>query len=603
MDTVNQTNHMEDRDSEILQRSSHFLKAVYDKYLLASILSMLSASAAGMIDTILAGRFLGEKALSAMSLVSPLYLLYYCFGAILGVGGSISANLHIGKNEYDEYRCDFTLSFLITALFSLLITIFGLVFLNPLSTLLGAQGELRIYVIRYLRIYIAGGVFTLFIYIPLNFLKVQGKPQTSSLLFLLSAVLNISFSWLFMSPICRMGIAGAALGTVLSMAITTLSGLWILLKRTEDTRFVRLSGFQGIRLKQILLLGSPNGANNLLNALKISLLNELILPMGSGFLSSFVIMKSVSDLLTGVVAGQASALIPLCGVYYGEQDWGSIRRVLKLALRSGFFLTLSACTLTILGRNWIPHLAGLTGVSALEAGHALLYLAISFLFAFFSMMFSGYCNAIDKPLISNLTLSLRLLGFPLLLAPLCGKCLGVRGIWLSVVLSEALCLLTTLLIMKWIRMKHPGLDKYLIGTEDPGQEEISFSVPNSMDDVMTASERIMDFAQGAGLSRNKAMRISLALEEMLTVIILYCMPRDGEGYIDIRIIVQKSQNVLLRLRSTGKIFNPVDFYEQNKDSKDMEMQDRLLGIRMINGMAKEVTFRETFGVNNLIIRF
>lgn len=59
--------------------------------------------------------------------------------------------------------------------------------------------------------------------------------------------------------------------------------------------------------------------------------------------------------------------------------------------------------------------------------------------------------------------------------------------------------------------------------------------------------------------------------------------------------------VLLRIRNTGRIFDPVRFYEENKDREDMA--DSVLGIKMIAGTAKQIEFHDTFGTNNLLIRF
>ena len=120
-----------------LQRNNYFLKTVYGKYVVASILAMLAASMSGMIDTVIVGRVLGETGLAAMSLVSPVYLFYYTIGAVIGMGGSIAANLYIGKNDYETYRQVFTLSFWMKAALCLLTTSMALICMDPLLQLIG----------------------------------------------------------------------------------------------------------------------------------------------------------------------------------------------------------------------------------------------------------------------------------------------------------------------------------------------------------------------------------------------------------------------------------------------------------------------------------
>lgn len=116
------------------------MKTVYGKYVIASVLSMLAASMGGMIDTVIVGRFLGETGLAAMSLVSPVYLFYYTIGAVIGMGGSIAANLYIGKNDYEAYRQVFSLSFWMTAVVCVVTTSAALLFIEPLLSCLAAKG-------------------------------------------------------------------------------------------------------------------------------------------------------------------------------------------------------------------------------------------------------------------------------------------------------------------------------------------------------------------------------------------------------------------------------------------------------------------------------
>ena len=166
--------------------------------------------------------------------------------------------------------------------------------------------------------------------------------------------------------------------------------------------------------------------------------------------------------------------------------------------------------------------------------------------------------------------------------------------------ADALTLGTILLVVGGIRRRTSCLDRYLLDTSREGEGEISFSVRNTVDDIMFASNKITDFCESSGIAVKKTMQVSLAIEEMLTVIITYCMDNQKEQFIDIR-IMKTGEDVLLRIRNAGKIFDPVRFYEENRDNE--ELADQVLGIKMIAGTAKSIEFRETFGMNNLMIQF
>lgn len=393
-----------------------------------------------MIDTVIVGRYLGESGLAAMSLVSPVYLIYYTVGAVIGMGGSIAANLYIGKNDYDAYRRIFTLSFWMTIAVCVFITAAALVFWGFFVSMPGGSGTVREYAADYLFYYSIGGSGTLLIYIPLNFLKSDGKPRASSMLFLLSSGLNVALIWLFMSPVCGMGIKGAAIATGISMSLTAAIGFLILFRKTPNTYLVKT-----------------------------------------------------------------------------RPEAGLMRKI----------------------------------------------------------------NTIQRPLLSNAVLFLRLLAFLVPAVFLLRRIWGVDGVWMSLAAAEIMTLAAIWLVVRGIQKRSPGLDRYLLDMEGRG-EEISFSVCNTVEDIMFASNKITDFCESAGLSAKKTMQVSLALEEMLTVIVEHCMGEKKGQFIDIR-IVKTGGEVLLRIRNAGKIFDPVRFYEENKDKK--ELAERVLGIKMIVGTA------------------
>ena len=586
-----------------LRRNDFFLSRVYGKYLAASVLSMLATSVSGLIDTVISGQFLGEDGLAAMSLTGSVGLIYFTVGAVIGMGGSIAGNLAIGRADYKRYRELFTLTTLAMAAAAVVMTVLGLAFLDELVSALGGEGRVGEYTRDYLYWYILGGACTLFIYVPINFCKMDGLPRSASFLFILSSGLNVAFTWLFMSPVCGLGIAGAAIGTQLSMGISVAVGVYILAKRAKNTRFISLRGVKIWRsLGEILLSGSPNGCNNLFNALKLMLINSIILGLGQqAYLASFSLIKSVSDLVTGVVNGVAGALMPIVGVYFGERDWGSIHGVCRRAARTGGVITAAFALGAALMSGVLCGLFNLTDPAASEAArHGLVYLAASFVFGFVNLMCVGYFNTVRRPMLSNLILGLRML---VCLAPsalLLSRALGIDGVWLAFIAADALTTLIMLAVAGAIRRRNSSLDAMLLDKSLLPEREISFSVENTVDAVVFASEKISGFCEDAGLDARCSMRVSLALEELLSVILQYCLYGGKRNYVDIRIFVAEG-DVYLRFRWAGRIFNPMRWYEDNK--ADPEMAESTLGVKLIAAQAKEISFRETFGTNNLLVCF
>ena len=313
------------------------------------------------------------------------------------------------------------------------------------------------------------------------------------------------------------------------------------------------------------------------------------------------LVRSVSDLITGVVNGVAGALMPIVGVYFGERDWGSIHGVCRRAARTGGIITAAFAIGAALLSGLICGLFNITDPAALSAARrGLVYLAASFVFGFVNLMCVGYFNTVRRPMLSNLILGLRTLVCLAPCALLMSRALGIDGVWLALAAADALTTLIVLAAVAAIRRRNRNLDALLLDRSLLPESEISFSVENTVDAAVFASEKISGFCESAGLDARRAMRVSLALEELLSVILQYCLHGGRRSYVDIRIFAA-GDGVYLRFRWAGRIFNPLRWYEDNKS--DPEMAGSTLGVKLIAAQAREISFRETFGTNNLLVCF
>lgn len=260
------------------------------------------------------------------------------------------------------------------------------------------------------------------------------------------------------------------------------------------------------------------------------------------------LVRSVSDLITGVVNGVAGALMPIVGVYFGERDWGSIHGVCRRAARTGGIITAAFAIGAALLSGLICGLFNITDPAALSAARrGLVYLAASFVFGFVNLMCVGYFNTVRRPMLSNLILGLRTLVCLAPCALLMSRALGIDGVWLTLAAADALTTLIVLAAVAAIRRRNRNLDALLLDRSLLPESEISFSVENTVDAAVFASEKISGFCESAGLDARRAMRVSLALEELLSVILQYCLHGGRRSYVDIRIFAA-GDGVYLRFR-------------------------------------------------------
>lgn len=592
-------------DQGAFVQNSVFLSETYRKYMLPSVLSVMAANVAGVIDTMIAGQYLGEEGLAAMALVSPVYLIYYTIGAVIGMGGANAGNMAIGRGDYTGYRRIFSFSFWLLLGFSLLMTVTGLIFLPGLIHFLGGTGVVAELSAEYLRWYIILGSCTLMVYIPLYFLRIQGMPKVSAVLFMLTSGLNVFFSWLFMSPLLHMGIAGASVGTGMAMGISAIIGFYYLLKKSRDTRFEKIGGDASQCLKEILFLGSPGGFNNLLQALRNVILNKTVLSLGvDAVLPAVAVLKSMSDLLSGMVIGVASAMMPIIGVFYGERDYNGIRRTARTAIKSGFWVTMPFVFLAAVLARPLAYVHNIRQPETVEAViFALVFLSISMVAAYFSLMAFGYFNAIRRPFISNLTLFLRLFAVFSIVERIAAKIGGFKGICVGLVVVECISLLVLAGVLLFIKHRNPGMDFYLLDSRLEPEDEISFSVVNTAEAVSDSAQRVQEFLDSQNISPKTSMRTALALEEMLALGIEKGKKSAKPQYADVRITREGEDSLILRIRSAGEIFDPISWYKDYQTMDAGEIPEELLGVHVVIKSAKSVEFRVTFGTNTMIITF
>ena len=129
---------------------------------------------------------------------------------------------------------------------------------------------------------------------------------------------------------------------------------------------------------------------------------------------------------------------------------------------------------------------------------------------------------------------------------------------------------------------------------------IAFVVKTTVEDISDKVKRIGEFCEKNNLNIKEKTLVMLSMEEMMMSIKDHCFEGEVDEVMDVRIFVD--DEIILRIRNRGKLFNPIDYYEsqEKEDELDFAMSDAL-GIEMISKAAKSVYYKSTFGINNLTV--
>ena len=172
-----------------IQLSDHFSFHKLFRFTLPSIVMMIVTSIYSVVDGLFVSNLVGDNALAAVNIIFPLTMIVGAFGFMLGTGGSAEVARAMGMGEPDKARQYFTTLILLSALCVL--------FIRPLSLLLGASQVLLADCVSYGTIMLAGSVPFMLQTSFQSFLVAAERPKMGLTLSLAAGVTNMVLDYLF----------------------------------------------------------------------------------------------------------------------------------------------------------------------------------------------------------------------------------------------------------------------------------------------------------------------------------------------------------------------------------------------------------------------
>ena len=195
------------------------------QYSLPAITGMLINALYHFVDRIFVGHGVNEIALGGLSLVLPLMTISLAFSMLFGIGAANMISMRLGQGRQSDAENALNHSFFLLVGIGLFLTVTGLVFLEPILSLLGAQegSQALDYARSYFRIILYGAVFATVGFGFAHCTRAQGFPNITMIAMIMGAVLNIILDAVFIF-VFQWGVEGAAWATVISQGV---AAAWI----------------------------------------------------------------------------------------------------------------------------------------------------------------------------------------------------------------------------------------------------------------------------------------------------------------------------------------------------------------------------------------
>ena len=425
-----------------IQLSEHFTYGKLLKFTFPSIIMMVFTSIYGVVDGVFVSNFVGSESFAAVNLIMPFLMILGAIGFMLGTGGSALVAFILGTGDGQKANRVFSLMVYVLIVLGGIFTVGGILFMEPMARLLGADEAMLPVCVQYGRIVMLGLIPFMLQNTFQSFLVTAERPHFGLYITIAAGVTNMVLDALFVG-VFRWGVAGAAAATVISQIVGGVIPLVYFICPNKSK--LRL----GKTKMDFRMLGkaAANGSSEFMTNVSMSLVNmlynwQLMRLIGAQGVAVFGIIMYVSFIFAAIFIGYSMGSAPVIGFHYGagnkEELKGLFRKSLWILLVFSVVLTGLAMMLAKpLAMIFVAYDAELLELTK----RALTIYYLSFLMSGFNIFASSFFTALNDGLTSALISFGRTLMFQAASVLLLPLIFDVDGIWAAVILAEGLALI------------------------------------------------------------------------------------------------------------------------------------------------------------------
>ena len=292
-----------------------------------TIISMLVTSFYNMVDTFFVGK-INTQATAAGGVVFSVMALIQACGFFFGHGSGNYISRKLGAGEFEDANKMAATGFFSAFLTGVFLGVLGLIFLTPLARALGSTPTILPYTKDYLKIILFGCPFMMSSFVLNNQLRFQGSASYAMVGIVTGAVLNIVLDPVLIFT-CGMGVAGAALATVISQAVSFFvlygmsrkgGNIRAQLKNFSPSFYLYREMFRG-GIPSLCRQGLASVAQICLNRSAGIFSGEL----SDAAIAAMSIVGRITMFANSALIGFGQGFQPVCGMNYGAKKYERVR--------------------------------------------------------------------------------------------------------------------------------------------------------------------------------------------------------------------------------------------------------------------------------------
>lgn len=436
-------------DSQIFEKLSP--TKLFFRCAIPSMVTMAFGALYQIADGLFVGRFIGEDALAAVNLITPIITMVFALSNMLATGASVRISVLLGEKKAGEASQIFSFTVKVIFLLSCIVGVIGLVFAEGFVRLLspGATEQAIDYGVTYTRVYAVFSPLLPLYFATDNFLRVCGREKLSMWLGIATQSLNILLDVILIAYL-GMGVGAAAFTSCLAMALGSAITLWLFRGGRMDLSYTRKNIPVSVFLR-ILANGSSEFFSNISMSVTSIVYNFFLLKHGATTaVAAFSVIMYVDSIIGMLVFGICDSLQPAISYCYGAGLTDKVKAIFRRVILGAAILSGASLLFMMFAGPYVapifvkPEDTQLLAVSV--AGMKLF--SLSYLTGWVDMCFSSYFTAPERPMRSLVTAFFGTLVFPIAFLMILPSFWQLSGVWLtSAAASIASAVLTIILVV------------------------------------------------------------------------------------------------------------------------------------------------------------
>ncbi|MEG1299763.1 MAG: MATE family efflux transporter [Erysipelotrichaceae bacterium] len=406
------------------------------KFVLPSILTMACVSFYSVVDSFFVANYVSTNAMASVNIVLPYTNLVWGIAVMLATGSSAIVGMKMGEKKYHEANQKFSFMTCFLLVLSSIMALICLFFIDEIVYLLGTSdllfNDAKVYIFFLI---VTSPILMIKLYFE-YYVRLDGKPQLALWMSLVGLILNIIFDYVSVVHM-NLGVLGASVSTALSIAISSLIGLYYFTLGKSHLKFCRF------KLDMPYIIRSMfNGLGEMLTEMSsgivvilfnISMMNQA----GENGVAAIGVIMNIYYFFISIYMGISSGMQPVLSYNYGARN----KKKMKEMLRQCFVATLVASILVFVIAQMCGNLiiewyvSGSQNVIGL-AEHGNRLFSFCYLFIGFNILVSGIYTSIGKGKVAALISLSRCVLFVLVVLKFLPDVIGIDGIWLAIPISE-----------------------------------------------------------------------------------------------------------------------------------------------------------------------